>query len=120
MVQLRLRERFGRVAVFAFSSMFLFILAETVNQNREAWLGVKPGYAPHNFSFNLMYYGPAMLVSTGLAITSVVYYIISMNSMRKNRLRPKALEWMAILPITPIVIFDAWVIVFAVQLATLG
>jgi hypothetical protein len=114
----RFTERFRRAAFFALGSLLLFLVAETVNFNREAWLGVTPGYAPHNFSFNLSFYLPMMVVSNVLAFTAVVYYIRSLRAARKKGLRPRALEWMTVLPIIPVLYFDAMAVLFILWLVT--
>jgi len=113
----RLRERFRRAAVFAMGSLFLFLAAETLNFNREAWLGVTPGYDSDSLSFTFWFYLPMMLVSNALAITAVVFYIRSMRTMRRNGIRLRALEWMTVLPILPILWFDVRIILLALWVA---
>jgi hypothetical protein len=113
----KLREQYGRTLIFAVGSLLVFLIVETVNFNREAWLGITPGYAPHNFGFNVSFYMPSMIVSSGLAIMSVVYYIRSMRVLRRNGLRPRVLEWATVLPIGPILMLNVMVILFIIRIS---
>ena len=38
---------------------------------REPLLGIKEGYAPHNFSFNFLFFLPAIIISLGLGIAVI-------------------------------------------------
>ena len=64
MAILSLRKGFGLVFGFATSCFLLHCVAQVVNYHREPWLGIKPGYAPHNFAFNLGFYLPSVLLSS--------------------------------------------------------
>ena len=55
----------------ALTSFILLILALLINYFREPLLGVKQGYAPHNFSFNFLFFLPAILTSLGLGIAVI-------------------------------------------------
>jgi hypothetical protein len=55
----------------AFASLGILVFAIMVNKFREPLLGIKEGYAPHNFSFNFMFFLPSMLTSLGLSLVVV-------------------------------------------------
>ncbi|MFK5889890.1 MAG: hypothetical protein QM486_04080 [Flavobacteriaceae bacterium] len=55
----------------AFSSIGILIFALLVNEFREPLLGIKKGYAPHNFGFNFMFFLPSMLMAIGLGFAVV-------------------------------------------------
>ncbi|MFC4634426.1 hypothetical protein ACFO3O_10945 [Dokdonia ponticola] len=55
----------------ALGSFTLLMIALLINYFREPLLGIKEGYAPHNFSFNFLFFLPAILTSLGLAIAVV-------------------------------------------------
>jgi len=52
----------------ALTSFTLLIITLLVNYFREPLLGIKEGYAPHNFSFNFLFFLPAIITSLGLGI----------------------------------------------------
>ncbi|MBN2565353.1 MAG: hypothetical protein JXB46_06550 [Candidatus Eisenbacteria bacterium] len=114
MPALQLHTFFFRTLVFSVGSLLVMVIAETVNFNREAWFGVTPVYAPHNFSFNLSFFLPMMLLSVVFAVASPVYYIRSLRALRRDGPRPRAREWATVLPAAPtfagIVIFVLFVI----------
>ncbi len=58
-----MRKIFRATLISSGLSFLIFLVAQIVNLNRQAWLGIQPGYAPHNFAFNLSFYGPAMLLA---------------------------------------------------------
>lgn len=55
----------------ALTSFILLTFTLLINYFREPLLGVKEGYAPHNFSFNLLFFLPAILTSLGLGIAVI-------------------------------------------------
>ncbi len=55
----------------AFGSLGILILTLLVNFLREPLLGVKEGYAPHNFGFNVMFFIPSMLIALGLGLAVI-------------------------------------------------
>jgi len=55
----------------AFVSLGILILALLINEFREPLLGIKKGYAPHNFEFNFMFFLPSMLIAVGLGFAVV-------------------------------------------------
>lgn len=55
----------------AFASLSILILAIVVNHLREPLLGIKEGYAPHNFGFNIMFFLPSMLTALGLGLAVI-------------------------------------------------
>jgi len=56
----------------ALTSFILLTLALLINFFREPLLGTKEGYAPHNFSFNFLFFLPTILISLGLGIAVIV------------------------------------------------
>ena len=55
----------------AFASLGTLILAIVINEFREPLLGIKKGYAPHNFGFNFMFFLPCMLIAIGLGFAVI-------------------------------------------------
>ncbi|EAP87150.1 hypothetical protein [Croceibacter atlanticus] len=55
----------------ALTSFSLLVFALLINYFREPLLGIKEGYAPHNFSFNFLFFLPAILTSLGLGIAVI-------------------------------------------------
>lgn len=55
----------------ALASFTLLIMALFINYFREPLLGIKEGYAPHNFSFNFLFFLPAILTSLGFGIAVI-------------------------------------------------
>ncbi|PKP15547.1 MAG: hypothetical protein CVU07_09765 [Bacteroidetes bacterium HGW-Bacteroidetes-23] len=55
----------------AFASLGVLILALVINEFREPLLGIKRGYAPHNFGFNFMFFLPSMLIAIGLGLAVI-------------------------------------------------
>ena len=55
----------------ALTSFILLALALLINYFREPLLGVKVGYAPHNFSFNFLFFLPVIFTSLGLGIAVI-------------------------------------------------
>lgn len=55
----------------AFASLGILIFALLVNEFREPLLGIKEGYAPHNFGFNFTFFLPAMLIALGLGLAVI-------------------------------------------------
>lgn len=55
----------------AFASLGILFFAILVNEFREPLLGIKKGYAAHNFSFNFMFFLPLMLTALGLGLAVV-------------------------------------------------
>ncbi len=55
----------------AFTSLGILVFALLINEFREPLLGIKKGYAPHNFGFNFMFFLPSMLTTLGLGLAVV-------------------------------------------------
>ena len=55
----------------ALTSFILLIITLLINYFREPLLGIKEGYAPHNFSFNFLFFLPAIITSLGLGIAVI-------------------------------------------------
>ncbi|GLB48745.1 hypothetical protein [Neptunitalea lumnitzerae] len=53
------------------TSILLLTITLFINYFREPLFGIKEGYAPHNFSFNFMFFIPAKLISLGLGIAVI-------------------------------------------------
>ncbi len=104
---LGLRGRFALTLGLAVGSLFLLLGVEVVNQNRESWLGVQPGYAPHNFAFNLSFYLPVLLLSTALALLAFTLYCTGLRALRRLDERPGRKEWLTILPALPVLCFSS-------------
>jgi hypothetical protein len=105
---------------FGLSGLAVFCAAQVVNYYRQPWLGVVPGNAAHNFGFNLTFYIPATVLSSCLALTSGIFYLRSLRTLRRNDGRPSLGERATILPAAPILMFDALLIWFIVQVITMA
>ncbi|AXP81601.1 hypothetical protein CJ739_2528 [Mariniflexile rhizosphaerae] len=55
----------------AFASLVILIFTLVINEFREPLLGIKKGYAPHNFGFNFMFFLPSMLIAIGLGFAVI-------------------------------------------------
>jgi hypothetical protein len=55
----------------AYASLGILIFALLVNEFREPLLGIKKGYAPHNFGFNFVFFLPSMLTAIGLGFAVI-------------------------------------------------
>ena len=55
----------------AISSFCIFIFTLLINYYREPLFGIKEGYAPLNFSFNFLFFLPAMSISLILGLASL-------------------------------------------------
>ncbi|MBR8538340.1 hypothetical protein KDU71_22405 [Carboxylicivirga sediminis] len=65
-----------RTMKFSIIVFILFITAWTINIFREELFGIVPGYAPHNFGFNVMFFGPINLfvfISSFIVLMLVIY-----------------------------------------------
>ena len=113
---LGLRRRFGLVLAFGASGFLIFCAAQVINYYREPWLGIVPGYAPHNFAFNLSFYIPSVLLSTCLVLISAIFYFHSVRTLRRNNSHPSLWEHATILPVAPVLIFDGLLALFIVRL----
>jgi hypothetical protein len=113
---LALRRRFGLALGFGAMGFLVFCAAQVVNHYREPWLGVVPGNAANNFGFNLAFYIPATLLSSSLALISVIFYVRSLRALRRNNAHPSLAERATILPSAPILMFDTILGWFIVQI----
>jgi hypothetical protein len=55
----------------ALASLGILIFVLLVNEFREPLLGIKKGYAPHNFGYNFMFFLPSMLIAVGLGFAVI-------------------------------------------------
>ncbi|MFY1047603.1 hypothetical protein [Chryseobacterium sp. GP-SGM7] len=82
------------IANLAFALIFIF------GYYRFAWFGVLPGYAPHNFGFNVLVILP-LLVITSVFSVIVLSRVLSNRNKRKNNLD----KYLTILLTLPILFF---------------
>jgi hypothetical protein len=92
-------------------SFLVFLVAQIVNLNRQAWLGIEPGYAPHNFAFNLSFYGPVMLLALLLCVASIILYVAGIRRSKRDKQRIPIKAYLTILPSLPAFL---WVILLAI------
>ncbi|HCO68164.1 MAG TPA: hypothetical protein DIT04_10485 [Dysgonomonas sp.] len=85
----------NKTLIISVISLIIFIGVQILNFFRQELFGVVPGYAPHNFSFNLLIYIPANIISLVLSIV-VIKKIYPDFRIKKNLL--------AILIISPIIL----------------
>lgn len=90
----RHQRRLFRWAILADS---LLIIALVVNYFRLEWLGVVPGYAPHNFSFNVVFFIPIVLTSTLIS-----YFVAGQTLMNWRRLPNIGIKFLTVLMTAPI------------------
>ena len=102
-----LRLRVVSTFLFATAAFLLLAGVEIVNLNRQAWLGIEPGYAPHNFAFNLVFFIPGLVVSTLLALTAFALYLTLIRARRRHRQKLTWMEGLTILPAVPVLLFDS-------------
>ena len=75
-----------------------------------------PGNYGHNFSFNLSFYIPATLLSSFLALISVIFYFRSLRTLRRNNSHPSLRERLTILAVAPVLMFDTLLALFIIRL----
>lgn len=88
----------------AITSLVFFIVVLTINYFRLALFGVVPGYAPHNFSFNLLFFIPTnflILIMALIVITRILNNWNNWGSL-KERIIPLGLT----IPIVGLWIFQ--------------
>jgi uncharacterized membrane protein YidH (DUF202 family) len=117
---LGLRRGFGLALSFAATSLALLAAAQVVNYFREPWLGIEPGYAPHNFAFNLSFYIPSLLLSSALAVVSALLYLRCIRRLRRSGARPTPWERATILPVAPVLVFDGLLALFLIRLLVIA
>jgi len=84
------------IAVFTFG-YFVFVLV--VNEFRYELFGIVPGYAPHNFSFNLSFFLPSMVLLLIGALIVVVRF--------KHKATTRERNWRLVL-VSPVIVFWIW------------
>lgn len=95
------RERFGLTFLLGSISFLLFVGAQVLAMNY-AWFGLDSRNAAHNFHFNLTYFFPAILVSTVLALSSVLLYLRSLVAVNGGSGRLTVRKAAVILPTLPV------------------
>ncbi len=116
-VPFNLRRRFGLALSFSAVGFSLYAAAQVVNFYREPWLGIEPGYAPHNFAFNLSFFIPMILLSTLLVLFALFLYVRSLLALRRRGQVARWRELAVILPGAPVLMFDFFWVRFVIQLA---
>jgi hypothetical protein len=81
---LRHQRRLFRWAIVADS---LLVTALIVNYFRFELFGIVPGYAPHNFSFNITFFIPAVLTSALISIFVTVTVLLAWRSLPSLRVK---------------------------------
>jgi hypothetical protein len=89
-----------RLGLFTF---ILFVAVMTINYFREELFGIVPGYAPHNFSFNLTFFIPANFFILICCLVVIIRTLFNWNKWSEARKR----FWSLILTI-PIILL--WVV----------
>jgi hypothetical protein len=92
-----------KLAAFSFVSLVVVL---AINHFREELFGIVPGYAPHNFSFNVSFFIPATLVILITSLISIVGTLYNWNKWRslKYRMVPLVLT----MPIVGLFLFRIW------------
>lgn len=85
------------IANLAFALIFIF------GYYSLEWFGVLPGYAPHNFAFNIGIILPLIVISSVLAVI-VLCRVLSKRNKRKNNLD----KYLTILFSLPVLLFILW------------
>ena len=65
------KKKIKWTARMGIASCCILLFAIGINQFREPLLGIKEGYAPHNFSFNILFFLPSMLAALGLGLAVI-------------------------------------------------
>ncbi len=75
----------------------LLIIALIINYFRLEWFGIVPGYAPHNFSFNFVFFIPMVLTSALIA-----YFVAGQTLLNWKRLPDIRVKLLIVLMTLPI------------------
>lgn len=90
----RHQQRLFRWAILADS---LLVAALLVNYFRFELFGIVPGYAPHNFSFNIVFFIPAVLISALIS-----YFVAGKVLLNWGRLPNLRIKLVTVLMTAPI------------------
>lgn len=80
----------------------LLVITLIVNEYRFELFGIRPGYAPHNFGFNMFFFLPSTLISLVSALIVLV---------RKPIIENKRVKLYSILIVSPIYLLWIWQII---------
>jgi hypothetical protein len=75
-------EKLNRYLYLSIISFFLLLIAQIANVFRQELFGIVPGYAPHNFSFNLAFFIPINLLAL---IIGIYVFSKTIKFKRKNK-----------------------------------
>jgi hypothetical protein len=70
-----------RLLVWSLIAATLFICALVLNYFRRPLFGIIPGYAPHNFTFNFIFFIPATVIATLIS-----YFVVGQTILNWRRL----------------------------------
>jgi len=80
----------------------LFLITFVINEFRYELFGIRPGYAPHNFGFNMLFFLPSTVISLICALIVLI---------RKSKQEIPKAKFYSILIVVPILIMWIWQIV---------
>ncbi len=115
-----MRKIFRATLISSGLSFLIFLVAQIVNLNRQAWLGIQPGYAPHNFVFNLSFYGPAMLLAILFCFASIILYVTGLWSSKRNKQRISIRAYLTVLPSLPVFLFAILLAIWLEHVASMS
>ena len=86
-----------KLLCWAISADALLITTLVVNYFRFDWFGIVPGYAPHNFSFNVVFFIPVVFTAALIA-----YFVAGQVLINWRRLPKGLIKLLIILMTAPI------------------
>ena len=92
-----------KLATFSLTSLIAIL---TINYFREELFGIKKGYAPHNFAFNMTFLLPATFV---ILMTSTITIAGTLFNWRKwTGLKERLVPLLMTVPIIGLFLFQIW------------
>jgi len=70
---------FKRTRLVAIMALGLFLSGLIINFFRKELFGIIPGYAPHNFGFNFIFFIPLNLIVIGLCLYIITKTLLNWN-----------------------------------------
>jgi hypothetical protein len=86
-----------RLLIWSIIAATLFIFALTINYFRQQLFGIIPGYAPHNFGFNFIFFIPVTVTATLIS-----YFVVGQTLLSWRRLNDQKRKLLTLLLTVPI------------------
>ena len=94
--------KFNKYYILPIFATGLLLITLMINECRFELFGIRPGYAPHNFGFNIFFFFPSTLISLICALTVLV---------RKPNIEIKKAKFYSVLLVLPILILWIWQVI---------